>query len=213
MDPKIIGEKIRERRTKLGWTVRKVATLAERSPSFISRLERGQTSFGQETIIRVAGAVGLSLEALYRTKRGNIEQAAPDFRTIPVLDYVQAGQWRTVDDRMKDSWISDRIPINLDNPPSLFAMRIAGDSMLPQFKPGDIVVIDPTRTPRPGSFVVATDAAGDATFKMYKDLGVGENGNTVFELVPLNTLYAPIRSDRMPIAIVGVMVEHRQYYH
>ena len=100
---------------------------------------------------------------------------------------------------------------DLEHPPSTFALRIRGNSMEPEFREGDVVVIDPTIQPHPGDFVVATDDGGEATFKQYRSAGINERGHDVFELCPLNPLYAPMRSDRQQIAIVGVMVEHRKY--
>lgn len=36
-----------------------------------------------------------------------------------------------------------------------FALRIEGDSMEPDFKEGDIIIVDPELEPIPGEFVVA----------------------------------------------------------
>ncbi len=101
--------------------------------------------------------------------------------------------------------------VNMEHPPSSFALRVRGDSMEPEFKEGDIVVIAPTVGPRPGDFVVATDATGEATFKQFRSAGLNERGQDVFELTPLNPIYPPLRSDRQQLAIVGTMVEHRRY--
>jgi SOS-response transcriptional repressor LexA len=141
-----------------------------------------------------------------------VEHAEIGTRRIPVLDYVQAGQWTGVN-RLPDeiSEMQETIVTDLELPPSTFALRIRGESMEPEFRTGDIVVINPTIQPRPGYFVVATCDGGEATFKQYRSAGRNERGQDVFELWPLNPLYAPMRSDREPLAIVGVMVEHRKY--
>jgi SOS-response transcriptional repressor LexA len=41
--------------------------------------------------------------------------------------------------------------------------------------------------------------------------GLNERGQQVFELHPLNPTYAPLRSDRQMLAIVGTMMEHRKF--
>jgi SOS-response transcriptional repressor LexA len=97
------------------------------------------------------------------------------------------------------------------HPPSTFAMRIIGDSMEPEFRAGDVVVISPTVRPKPGDLVVASDENGEATFKQYREVGRNHEGQDVFELAPLNPLYPRWRSDVQQIAIVGTMVEHRRY--
>lgn len=83
--------------------------------------------------------------------------------------------------------------------------------MLPDFRPGDRIIVDPTVAPMPGDFVVAKNGEEEATFKKYRPRGIDENGNDVFELIPLNDDYAPMRSDKQPISIIGTMIEHRRY--
>ncbi len=46
-----------------------------------------------------------------------------------------------------------------------FALRIEGDSMEPDFKAGDVIIVDPEVEPTPGEFVVAKNGGAQATFK------------------------------------------------
>lgn len=205
----IVSRRIRERRRQLGWTSTKVATLAGITQSHVSRLENGKVGFTHETLVKVAGVLGLSVDSLYKTS-SNVEDAPIDFKAIPVLSYVQAGRWTSVDTRPEGD-IQEMISTNLDCPPSTFAMRLRGDSMEPKFSQGDIIVVSPLLQPQPGDFVVATDERGEATFKQYRSAGLNDMGQSVFELIPLNPIYGPLRSDRQQIGIVGVMIEHRTY--
>lgn len=91
-----------------------------------------------------------------------------------------------------------------------FGLEIEGDSMLPKFEPGDIVIIEPEWTPRPGEYVAAKNGKQEATFKKYRQRGTDAAGNDIFELVPLNENYPIVRSDETPLAIIGVMAEYRQ---
>lgn len=207
---KNFGAKIKARRERLGWSITKLATLAEISQSFLSRLENGNSNGSWETFVKIAGALGISAEALYISE-SNVEAAPIDWRRIPILDYVQAGKWTPESYQIVDSDQQETIMANLEHSPSTFALRVRGDSMEPQFKDGDIVVIDPTIQPKPGDFIVANEANGEATFKQFRIAGINEKGIQVFELWPLNPLYAPMRSDRHQLAIVGTMVEHRSY--
>lgn len=100
---------------------------------------------------------------------------------------------------------------DLELSPSAFALRIKGDSMLPEFREGDTVIIDPAVTPLPGDYVVAKNDDNEATFKKYRPRGLNEQGQPVFELVPLNEDYPSLRSDRSNLQIIGTMVEHRRY--
>ena len=68
-----------------------------------------------------------------------------------------------------------------------FALRVRGESMLPEFREGDMIVVDPDLSPRSGDFVVAVlDGTGEATFKRYQKKKDGE------VLMPLNPDYMPI---------------------
>ena len=85
-----------------------------------------------------------------------------------------------------------------------FALRIIGDAMLPIFRAGDTVIIDPMVTPAPGDFVVAMNRRSGLCFRQFRCDG------SLIELVSLNPAYLSIRSDVTPIMIVGTMVEHRR---
>lgn len=207
--PERVSRRLRERREKLGWTKTKAAALAGISQGFLSKIEGNKAGAGPETVIKLAGAYGISMERLY-VGESNVEEAPADFRRIPVLDYVQAGHWMSVGNGIQEDGEREQITTNLDLPPSSFALRVRGESMTPRFNDGDVVIINPLLQPHDGDFVVAKDHIGDATFKEYKHLR-SEKGEAHFLLVPLNPHFSPLRSDVEPIAIVGVMVEHRSY--
>lgn len=203
-----IGKRVRQRREQLGWTRTKLSVVAEMSQSYISKLEVGEVGFSPETLYKVAGALAISVDRLLASE-GNVESALADFRRVPVLDYVQAGNWMAVRENMSESDYEETVAINFDCPPSTFALRIRGDSMLPRFQPGDILIVDPTRQPKPGDFVIARDETGEAIFKQYREVGLDSRGRHVFELTPLNPVYGPRRSDRQQLAIVGIVIQHR----
>ena len=132
-------------------------------------------------------------------------------RRIPLIDYVQAGKWTEVVNSNQLSNATDWILTDLDLSDNAFALEIKGESMLPRFKEGDRIIVDPTVYPLPGDFVVAKNGEHEATFKKYRPRGISEQGKQVFELVPLNEDFATLRSDICQITIIGTMVEHRSY--
>ena len=81
--------------------------------------------------------------------------------------------------------------------------------MEPDFREGDAVVIDPEVIPLPGDFVVAKNGEEEALFKSIDRAALSRA--EVFELVPLNEDYPTLRSDQVPIRIIGTMIEHRRY--
>ncbi|GKQ99838.1 LexA family protein [Aeromonas hydrophila] len=143
----------------------------------------------------------------------NVEPAViPLGKRIPVLSYVQAGHWREMCEQVTtfDGNV-EYVSASADIGPCGFGLWLRGDSMLPQFKEGDLIIVDPDEAPQPGDFVVAKNGIDEATFKKYRPRGIDENGQEVFELVPLNDDYPTMHSDRQHIQIIGVMVEHRTF--
>lgn len=142
----------------------------------------------------------------------NIRFVPQGKRPYPVISAVQAGMLKEITDPYAPG---DGFDIEYgDDEWSkwTFALEIEGESMLPDFRPGDRVIVDPELTPRPGEFVVAKNIRDEATFKKYRVRGLNENGEQVFELVPLNPDFETMRSDLQPLVVIGVMVEHRKRY-
>ena len=159
----------------------------------------------------LATGEGEMLPAGGRSEPSNVVPAAIGTRRVPLISYVQAGCWTEATDPATVGDGFEYLLTDLELSGSAFALQIEGESMLPQFKPGDRVIVDPEIYPQPGDFVVAMNGGHEATFKKYRPRSMDEAGNVVFELVPLNEDFAPMRSDQTPIRIVGTMMEHRQY--
>ena len=75
---------------------------------------------------------------------------------------------------------------NLELSTNALAFEIKGDSMAPEFNPGDRVIIDPNVNPQAGDYVVAKNGGEEATFKKYRLCGHNDQGDEVFEFIPLN---------------------------
>lgn len=133
-------------------------------------------------------------------------------RRVPVISYVQAGMWTEIVNNLQPNEASDWIITSDKVSPQTFVLILRGNSMEPDFKDGEMVVIDPSVKPRPGSFVVAKNGREEATFKKYRPRSIDVLGNEVFELVPLNDDYPIMRSNEQPIEIIGTMVEHRRFF-
>lgn len=150
--------------------------------------------------MQMSGAVG-----------DNVSRASVGSIRIPLISYVQAGVWTTVHDNFQPGDADEYLLTDQDLSEHAFALEIKGESMQPEFKQGDRVIIDPLVQPNPGDFVVAKNGDDEATFKKYRPRGINDRGDPVFELVPLNDDYPSMRSDITPIQIIGTMIEHRKY--
>lgn len=163
--------------------------------------------------IKLAEILGVSLEWLV-SGDGRItnNDTSPKFYA-PVVNKVQAGLWADV---ISPPSLPDGIRyIELDTKPQGFALALEldGESMLPEFKPGDIIVVDTGLHPLPGDFVVALiDNDNQATFKKFRPRGEDEQGDPIIELTPLNEDYPTLHINaKSPGRIVGTMIEHRRY--
>lgn len=106
-------------------------------------------------------------------------------RYVPVISWVAAGDMTPVMSATLTEVISwaPRLTHLSD---MAFGLVVRGRSMLPEFKPDDVIYVEPTFDPnnlRDGDLVVvACDSDGEATFKQ---LVFGDNANDVY-LKPLN---------------------------
>jgi SOS-response transcriptional repressor LexA len=163
-----------------------------------------------ERHLDVALALGISVDSLF-SGAPNVSPAPMGTKRVPVITSIQAGMWAEIVDSFQPGDAGDWLLTDIDLSDGSFALDIRGNSMEPEFKDGDRVIIDPEVTPQPGDFVAAKNGEQEATFKKYRPRGIDARGNVIFELVPLNDDYPTLRSDVQPINIVGTMVEHRKY--
>lgn len=118
---------------------------------------------------------------------GGISEPAPSIRgatemltRVPLISFVQAGDWSGVVDNFQPGDAEEWIPFPGHIGPHAFALRVNGPSMEPRFVEGDIIFVDPDREVESGDFIIAKNGADEATFKkFYRD------GDRCF-LVPLN---------------------------
>jgi transcriptional regulator with XRE-family HTH domain len=69
-----VGERIRKRRTELGWTQDQLAQKAGISKSFLSDLENSKRSVGADNLLDIARALGVSLDFLMTGKASEDKQ-------------------------------------------------------------------------------------------------------------------------------------------
>ena len=132
-------------------------------------------------------------------------------RKIPKISYVAAGSFTEISDPYAEGFGEEWVSVDdSDIGPRAFALEVEGESMLPEFKPGEVIIIDPDASIKPGDYVVAkTTKSESATFKKYRPRGVDNDGVEQIELVPLNEDHPPeyICAAR-PGYLVGKMVRH-----
>ena len=208
-----IKDWIKAARQLKGWNQTQLGDVVGRTKGNIGHWETGKHMPSLEQIAAISVATGFPMPALgvQSAAVSNVAPAPMGARRVPVISAIQAGLWGEVVDSFQPGDADEWLLTDIDLSDGAFALDIRGNSMLPDFNPGDRVIIDPEIAPQPGDFVAAKNGEQEATFKKYRPRGMDAHGNIIFELVPLNDDYPTLRSDVQHIRIVGTMVEHRKY--
>ncbi len=133
------------------------------------------------------------------------------FCKVPVISWVQAGAWTDIVDEFQPGDADEFIQVFSNVSENTFALRISGDSMTPEFQPGEVITVDPAVQPETGKYVIAkiengNNENGEATFKQFV-----RDGGSVY-LKPLNDKYPMIDMTGKDFKIVGVVVEKVKKY-
>lgn len=136
----------------------------------------------------------------------NVSPARDLQREVPLISWVQAGQWSDLEDNFQpgdaEKWIATYAKVSKH----AFALRVVGDSMTnpsgaPSFPEGTVIIVDPERAAQPGKFVVVRQNVDtECTFKqLVRDAGR-------HFLKPLNPRYPLL--EMLPDAVIaGVLVQ------
>jgi phage repressor protein C with HTH and peptisase S24 domain len=122
-----------------------------------------------------AERAGVDLDKMYQSGqlhamadiRGNVSPV--QMRLIPVVSKVAAGDPAAFSDGEYPVGFAEEFvpaPADIDDL-NAFALRVAGDSMSPRFRDGDIVICSPARVPDNGDAVVAKVRNDETTCKVY----------------------------------------------
>lgn len=185
--------------------------------TYLSQLLNGHRNLGEKAARNLETKLGWPPRSMDRPVDESGEETdghdrpPTGLRRVPRISFVQAGVWTEAVDPYAHGAGDDYLLTQLDLGPHAFALTVRGESMEPEFKEGDSIIIDPDVKPAPGDFVVAKNEQEEATFKKYRPRGVNEQGEQVIELVPLNDDFPSLRSDYTPLHIIGTMMEHRRY--
>jgi SOS-response transcriptional repressor LexA len=225
-----IGDRIAQARLKKGWTQAKLAEQVGVRPQSVQLWEANETAPSRKRIELVASLlettpeellfdVPVSQRAAARNRRffgdkDNVVVSAFGDQMVPICSYVEAARWTGSERPYPITDQTDHVWTNIEYlSERAFGLWIEGESMLEEFYPGDIVVVDPAVAPQPGDFVVAKlDKDEKVIFRKYRPRGEDEQGKPVIELTPLNDDYPVTVADkRNPGRIIATLVEHRKY--
>lgn len=208
-DIKAVGRFIKKKRAEKGYSARLLGDKAGISDAHIIYIEKAQRRPTFDKVMNILSALGVGLDEMMKDIGRadlNVEPARLDkLNRIPVVSWVKAGIWKEVNDAFEpgdaDEWIySDTKGKNV------FALRVMGDSMEPEFSDGEVIVVNPHVEAQPNDFVVAKNRNEEATFKQIKKYG------SKWVLHPLNPKYQDQEVKRGDFKIIGKIVKKEKRY-
>lgn len=135
-----------------------------------------------ESVAKVLEATGASLDELMALVRNAGRENGKPASPIPLIGFAQAGGGGFFDDGgfpVGAGWDQIRFPEVRDE--NAYALEVTGDSMLPLYREGDILVVSPNAGVRRGDRVVARTVDGEVMAKIL----VRRTASTI-ELASLN---------------------------
>lgn len=201
-----INERIRFLRTQLGMTQEELAKkMGYRGKSAISKIESGENDIGQSMIQKYADALGVTPAFLLFGNDGVDD--TDDVVEFRVVGEVAAGYEHIA----QENWEGDTIEIPrsyLHGRPAsdYMVLSVVGDSMYPEYRDGDRVLIKKCDTmPCSGRVGLFRYNGENATLKRIDYI----NGEDWVKLVPINPMYPPVKitgEDLTRCAVIGVPV-------
>lgn len=149
MNRKEVGMRVRLARIVRGLSQRELAKRFDVSDLTISRIERGVAGIEIDQLPRLAEILGQSLDYFIQPPYSMPDWTPSDaIIQIPVLDQlVSAG-----DGVLAQEYVY--VPKEKAAGDNIFALKAAGDCLIPEVSKGDVVICDSDRSPRDGSLVI-----------------------------------------------------------
>ncbi len=216
----MIGQRISEARKAKGLTQKALANLTDDlKQSRINNWERGIRTPGPEEIKQLAEALEVSAAFLMcLSDESQAKNTKNLSQLIPLLDHSQACNAKLHINSIREqeqsndvSFISVSTELSPELDVDTFVLKMSDDSMIPEFRINDVLVIEPSVPPSPGDFVVVkVSGKPDVIICQYKKLSYT---SPEFELLTLNDHWPNIKvSDDIDVEIVGRVVQNIRRY-
>lgn len=211
-----VAEFIKAARERKGLSQAEVARQLDVTRTTIYQWEKGIALPKRVHAIQLAGVLGVPVSTLAgdpTSANVRLVDSNEAFRYVPVIDWCDAGLGAAAlppYPRGEDvEYLRVTFPVSKD----AFALEIENTSMFPEFKQGDIVVIDPDITPEGEDNILVQTKPDECVFAGYQPRGVDSKGEPVFDLVFQNPDYPTIPVNaKSPGRILGTLIEHRRRF-
>ena len=203
------GEMISRARAKKKLSRREVAGRAGISEAHLRFVEKGERPMSPKTLRKVATVLEIDetalIDAWLQENVRGLSLAPKELQKVPLISWVHAGDFAMAENP-EDVTECEEWVWAMTKGPNVFALRVEGDSMEPEFREGEIIVVNPHIAWEAGNYVIVKNQDGEATFKQIKKKG------DRWVLHPLNPKYEDIVVDNRELYVVGVVVEKLKRY-
>ena len=182
-----IGTRIRDLRKKKGLTILQLATAVNSDVGNISRLERNIQGYTENTLVKIAEALGVSVADLFTEKVPEPDKIEFIGRVPSGLVQVRGEAFLGVDGAVDmieehNGWLK----IYSDDKDA-YGLKVKGDSMWPRIQSGEFVVVEPNTRVRSGDEVFARTVEGHNMIKVFNKTRSGD-----YQFTSINNSHKPI---------------------
>lgn len=198
-----LGQNIKNYRESHNLTQSELAAKLDISQQSIDKYENAGTIPREKVVKAMMTLFGLTRNELF----GEPEASTPTATNIPVLGTVIAGQPAYAAENII-GW--EEVTYRMAKQGKLFALKVRGNSMTPEFKEGDIVIIREQEDVESGEIAVVLINGDEATMKKVKKT---EDGIVLYAFNP--SVYEPHfysnqEIESLPVRIIGKVIENRR---
>lgn len=185
-----LGTRLKALRKNKKITQQQVADAIGVSKTSVIYWEKDENLPKHDSLMALARVLGVTSDYLLNGKGGssfdnNISIPLPlAGRLVPVISWVQAGSWTSVESVPAGTQFDEWLPPNPKCGKNGYGLEVVGESMLPDFRPGDKIYVNPDFQPdelkTADLVIMSCEGDAEATFKKL----IVESGNMYLQ--PLN---------------------------
>lgn len=212
---KEIGKRILEARKAKGLTLKALGELAgDLKQTRLTNWEQGTRAPGPEEIKLLAKALDVSPAFLMCLSDDiQVKKTKSPSHLIPLLDQHQACDAKLHINAIREQganaevvFISVSSVLSPQLSDEAFALKMTDESMMPEIRVNDLLIIDPIVAPMPGDYVVVKVATkAETIICQYKKLSYT---SSEFELITLNDNWPNITvNESIQVQIIGKVIQ------
>lgn len=183
----LIGQLLTTKLHEKGWSEGELSRRSGVPQPTVHRILRGESDNPRiDNVIKIARALGLDGAALLAGKLSiefdeNVVPGPAMLGRVPRLSWVQAGALSEAIDLFEPGYAEEWLDCPFPHSKRAFCLEVRGTSMFPDYRPGELIIVEPTLEAMHDDDIVARTPDGQATFKR---LQITEDGTFLLALNP-----------------------------